>query len=44
MASDDISIEIIDQIEQIKNDVFSGKLSLIDLKLSPIFQKLKDTF
>jgi hypothetical protein len=43
MVTDDISIEIIDQIEQIKNNVFSGKLSLIDLKLSPIFQKLKDT-
>jgi len=43
MVYDDVSVEIIDQIEQIRNEVFSGKLSLIDLKLSPIFQKLKNT-
>jgi hypothetical protein len=43
MVNDDNPTDIINQIEQIKNDVFSGKLSLIDLKLSPIFQELKNT-
>jgi hypothetical protein len=40
---DDTSTDIINQIEQIKKDVFSGKLSLMELKLSPIFQELKST-
>ena len=43
MAEQDISTEIIDEIERIKTDIFSGKLSIIDLELSPIFHRLKDS-
>lgn len=43
MAEQDISTEIIDEIERIKTDILSGKLSIIELELSPIFNKLKDS-
>lgn len=39
----DNSEEIIKKIENVKKKVLSGKLSLLDLELNPIFQDLKDS-
>jgi hypothetical protein len=43
MAYNDFSEEINKRIEIIKNRVFSGEISLLDIELVPIFEDLKDS-
>ena len=39
----DYSKEIDQKIENVKKEVLSGKISLLNLELNPIFQDLKDS-
>ncbi|MFW9901321.1 MAG: hypothetical protein ACFFDY_08535 [Candidatus Thorarchaeota archaeon] len=43
MEYQDVSIEINKVIEDIKNRVLSGEISLLDIELVPIFENLKDS-
>jgi len=43
MEYQDVSIEINNLIEDIKNRVLSGEISLLDIELVPIFENLKDS-
>lgn len=43
MGYDDISEELTNYIDTVKEDVVTGKISLLELELNPIFNKLKES-
>jgi chromatin segregation and condensation protein Rec8/ScpA/Scc1 (kleisin family) len=43
MESEDFSMELALQLDKIRNDIISGKISLLELELSSIFQKINET-
>ena len=43
MESEDFSVELVLQLDKIRKDIISGKISLLELELSSIFQKINET-